>query len=82
MKFMKLFALVSVTLLVGAGCTDSKLEISTSGNSVTTTHKVLRYRDGLALAKKYCASRNMDVRHLGTEVRTRAISYFECVEPE
>ncbi len=79
---MKLFALVSVTLLVVTACTDFKPEIITSGNSVTTTHKVLRYRDGLALAKKYCASRNRDVRHLSTKVKTRAISYFECVEPE
>ena len=79
---MKLFTLVSVVLLVVAACTDFKPEIITFGNSMTTTHKVLRYRDGLALAKKYCASKDMDVRHLRTEVKTRAISYFECVEPE
>lgn len=76
---MKSIAFALSTLLTIAACTGFEPQIVASGNLVTTTHKVLRYNDGLAMAKEYCALREKDVRHIRTVVETRAISYFECI---
>jgi hypothetical protein len=56
-------------------------EIVASGNYVTTTHAVLDFDGGEALARNYCAAKNMQARHVGTDVETRTISTFECIAP-
>lgn len=78
---MTRFTFAPLILLALAACSGTPPEIVASGNYVTTTHRVLDFDGGKDLAENYCETRNMEARHIGTDVETRTISYFQCIEP-
>lgn len=79
---MPRLALACLLLPALAACAaGGRPEIAASGNYVTTTHAALDFDGGAALAQGYCRDRNREAVHLRTDVETRTISYFECVEP-
>lgn len=53
-----------------------------AGDSFSTSHDPMRFKDAVDGAQQYCASRGNVAKHLGTDggsIFTFSVSRFECV---
>lgn len=74
-------ALIALAGLVLAGCGTIPPTI-TAGDSFSTSHDPLRFKDAAEGAQQYCATRGKAAKHLGTDggsIFAFSVSRFECV---
>jgi len=69
-----------VVAVIFGGCAGTIKPDSAIGNFVTTQHGTMEFKEALQGAVKYCESRGMGVKHVGTNAAgIRPISNFECI---